>query len=63
MINRPLDPVEWEIVRAEITFEKARLEANGDMDKWRASQRETERRLAEKRSLDGESGSPVSARN
>ena len=33
-----MDEVEWEIVRADIAREKARLEANGDWAKWRESQ-------------------------
>jgi hypothetical protein len=33
-----MDEVEWEIVRADIAMEKARLEANGDWAKWRESQ-------------------------
>jgi hypothetical protein len=30
MNDKPLDPVEWELVRADIAMEKARLKANGD---------------------------------
>ncbi len=36
-----MDEVEWEIVRADIAMEKARLEANGDWAKWRESQAPT----------------------
>ena len=31
---KALDPVEWELVRADIAMEKARLKANGDWSKW-----------------------------
>jgi len=41
-----MDEVEWEIVRADIATEKARLEANGDWAKWREFQAQTNRRLA-----------------
>ena len=41
-----MDEVEWEIVRADIAMEKARLEANGDWAKWRESQAPTNLRLA-----------------
>ena len=34
MPDKPLDPVEWELVRADIALEKARLKANGDWAKW-----------------------------
>lgn len=34
MPDKPLDPVEWELVRADIAMEKARLKANGDWAKW-----------------------------
>ncbi len=34
MPHKPLDPVEWELVRADIAMEKARLKANGDWAKW-----------------------------
>ena len=30
MPDKALDPVEWELVRADIAMEKARLKANGD---------------------------------
>jgi hypothetical protein len=40
-----MDEVEWEIVRADIAMEKARLEANGDWAKWRESQAPTNLRL------------------
>ena len=36
-----LDPVEWELVRADIAAEKARLKANGDWAKWEAFQART----------------------
>ena len=39
MPDKPLDAVEWELVRADITMEKARLKANGDwsqMEKFQA---------------------------
>ena len=41
-----MDEVEWEIVRADIAMEKARLEANGDWAKWRESQAPANLRLA-----------------
>lgn len=34
MPDKALDPVEWELVRADIAMEKARLKANGDWAKW-----------------------------
>jgi hypothetical protein len=34
MPDKPLDPVEWELVRADIAMEKARLKASGDWAKW-----------------------------
>jgi hypothetical protein len=34
MADKELDPVEWELVRADIAMEKARLKANGDWAKW-----------------------------
>src|SRR5271165_7424841 len=34
MPDEALDPVEWELVRADIAMEKARLKANGDWSKW-----------------------------
>ncbi len=40
MPERPLDAVEWELVRADIAMEKARLRANGDWSKWEEFQRE-----------------------
>jgi hypothetical protein len=40
------DPVEWELVRADIAMEKARLKANGDWSKWEEFQRQTNARLA-----------------
>jgi hypothetical protein len=41
MPERPLDAVEWELVRADIAMEKARLKANGDWSKWEEFQRES----------------------
>jgi hypothetical protein len=41
-----MDEVEWEMVRADIAMEKARLEANGDWAKWRESQAWTNLRRA-----------------
>ncbi|RBP05688.1 hypothetical protein DFR50_13451 [Roseiarcus fermentans] len=38
MSGQDLDPVEWELVRADIAMEKARLKANGDWSKWEAFQ-------------------------
>ena len=38
MSAKDLDPVEWELVRADIAMEKARLKANGDWSKWEAFQ-------------------------
>ena len=40
-----LDPVEWELVRADIAMEKARLKANGDWSKWEAFQAQTNARF------------------
>ena len=34
MPDKTLDPVEWEIVRADIAMEKAGLKTNGDWAKW-----------------------------
>jgi hypothetical protein len=39
MPDKALDPVEWELVRADIAMEKARLKANGDWSKWEEFQR------------------------
>jgi hypothetical protein len=41
MPDRELDPVEWELVRADIAMEKARMKANGDWSKWEAFQAQT----------------------
>ncbi len=41
MPDKALDPVEWEIVRADIAMEKARLKANGDWAKWEDFQTQT----------------------
>jgi hypothetical protein len=38
--------VEWELVRADIAFEKARLKANGDWAKGEAFQAQTNTRIA-----------------
>ena len=43
MPDKPLDPVEWELVRADIAMEKARLKANGDWAKWEEFQNPVER--------------------
>lgn len=41
MLDKGLDPVEWELVRADIAMEKARLKANGDWAKWEEFQAES----------------------
>ncbi len=46
MPSKALDPVEWELVRADIAMEKARLKANGDWAKWEEFQTETNAQLA-----------------
>jgi hypothetical protein len=46
MPDKGLDPVEWEIVRADIAMEKARLKANGDWSKWEEFQMQTNAMLA-----------------
>jgi len=46
MPDEALDPVEWELVRADIAMEKARLKANGDWSKWEEFQTQTNARLA-----------------
>src|SRR5271165_1778313 len=46
MSDKELDPVEWELVRADIAMEKARLKANGDWSKWEEFQTQTNARLA-----------------
>ena len=46
MPDRSLDPVEWELVRADIAMEKARLRANGDWSKWEEFQAQTNSRVA-----------------
>jgi hypothetical protein len=46
MNDKPLDPVEWELVRADIAMEKARLKANGDWAKWEEFQTQTNAMLA-----------------
>ncbi len=45
MPEKGLDPVEWELVRADIAMEKARLKANGDWSKWEEFQSETNARI------------------
>src|SRR5271167_5019080 len=51
MPDKALDPVEWEIVRADIAMEKARLKANGDWAKWEEFQAQTNIRWARMRLL------------
>jgi hypothetical protein len=46
MPDKALDPVEWELVRADIAMEKARLKANGEWSKWEEFQRQTNAKLA-----------------
>jgi hypothetical protein len=46
MPRKDLDPVEWELVRADIAMEKARLKANGDWAKWEEFQAQTNSRFA-----------------
>ena len=46
MPDEALDPVEWELVRADIAMEKARLKANGDWSKWEEFQTQTNAMLA-----------------
>ncbi len=46
MPDKDLDAVEWELVRADIAMEKARLKANGDWSKWEAFQAQTNARFA-----------------
>ena len=46
MSDKALDPVEWELVRADIAMEKARLKANGDWAKWEEFQIQTNARFA-----------------
>jgi len=41
-----MDKVEWEIVRADIAMEKARLKANGDWAKWEEFQTQANRMRA-----------------
>jgi hypothetical protein len=45
MPDKDLDPVEWELVRADIAMEKARLKANGDWAKWEKFQAQTNARF------------------
>ena len=49
MPDKALDPVEWELVRADIAMEKARLKANGDWSKWEEFQSQTNIRWARMR--------------
>ena len=46
MAQQELDAVEWELVRADIAMEKARLKANGDWAKWEKFQAQTNARFA-----------------
>jgi hypothetical protein len=46
MPDKDLDPVEWELVRADIAMEKARLKANGDWSKWEEFQAQTNAKFA-----------------
>ncbi len=46
MSDKALDPVEWELVRADIAMEKARLKANGDWAKWEEFQTQTNSKFA-----------------
>ena len=45
MSDEQLDPAEWELVRADIAMEKARLRANGDWSKWEEFQAQTNARF------------------
>jgi hypothetical protein len=45
MSDKDLDPVEWELVRADIAMEKARLKENGDWSKWEAFQAQNDARF------------------
>jgi len=45
MPDKEFDPVEWELVRADIAMEKARLKANGDWSKWEEFQAQTNSRF------------------
>jgi hypothetical protein len=38
--------VEWELIRADIAMEKARLKANGDWSKWEEFQGQTNAKFA-----------------
>ena len=46
MSHQKLDPVEWELVRADIAMEKACLKANGDWAKWEKFQAQTNARFS-----------------
>ena len=46
MPDKAPNQVEWELVRADIAMEKARLKANGDWAKWEEFQTETNYMLA-----------------
>jgi hypothetical protein len=43
--EEPYDPVELELIRADIAFLKEQEEADGDADKWRAAQKEADRTI------------------
>jgi hypothetical protein len=43
--EEPYDPVELELIRADIAFLKEQEEANGDAGKWRAAQEEADRTI------------------
>jgi hypothetical protein len=45
MSDKELDPVEWELVRADIAMEKARLKSSGEWSKWEAFQAQTDARF------------------
>jgi hypothetical protein len=57
MADKELDPVEWELVRADIAMEKARLKANGDWAKWEKFQAQT--KAAERMARGARWGLPV----
>lgn len=66
MSDKELDPVEWELVRADIAMEKARLKANGDWSKWEEFQARTDARFVaraastERMAREARRGRPVS---
>jgi hypothetical protein len=51
MSDDGLDKVEWELVRADIALEKARLKANGDWSKWEKFQAQNDARFAARRTF------------